>query len=444
MIGIQITEILTKVKKILADNNNIFITGGGGVGKSYLLDELKQYYKDKLVLTSTTGISALNIGGQTLHSWCGIGIVDKPVARIIHQIRQSAVLYKQLFNCKILAIDEISMLDDYTFEYVDKVLRNIKNSKLPFGGIQLILVGDFFQLPPVKCKQTGRKFCFQSPVWKKLKLITILLNKVHRQTDKKFINILNNIRVDNISEADINILYHHDYSLIYEIDKNILQLFGTNNDADIYNKKCFSEINSETYKYNASDSYFLHSNKRDNDQQLTEEEVYLFSSDRKILENFDKDCKFPKLLELKKGCRVMLLKNISITDGLVNGSCGTIKSLSNSSVEVLFDNGKLQNITPEYFEYNQNNKLIIKRKQYPLKLAYGITIHKSQGMTFEKLVVNFNTIFDFGQAYVALSRVKSLDGLIIKDFNPNKIVANLDVKIFYSDLLKNNKKVIVC
>lgn len=430
------------VLDILDSGNNIFITGGGGVGKSYILNKLKEHYKEKLVLTSTTGISALNIGGQTLHSWCGIGIADKPIDDVVQSIKRKPIIYKQLLMCKMLAIDEISMLDNFTMEYVDAVLKQIRENDSAFGGIQVILVGDFFQLPPVS---KGTDFCFTSKAWDELNLTTILLNKVYRQSDKNFIKALNNIREDKASADDLRVLYERDFPQDYEVEKDILQLFGTNKDADNYNQKCFSEIEARPYKYEATDTLYLYSDIDESCASLvldTNTLPKISSKDSNIYEQFNRDCKAPKTLELKEGCRVMLLKNLDIKKGLVNGTCGTIKNLTTASIDVLFDNGTRLNVEPIDFDYNQNGKLKINRKQFPVRLAYGITIHKSQGMTFDKLVVNFNKIFDYGQAYVALSRVKNLDGLIIKNFDHNKIVANHKVVEFYNQLLRDKSCVV--
>ena len=138
------TNYLEKLKDIINNGENIFITGGGGVGKSYLLNQLKSYYKDDLQITSTTDISAINIGGQTLHSWAGIGIADKPIPEVVKKIKRKPTLFKQIITCKKLAIDEVSMLDNITMEYVDNVLKILRENNKPFGGIQVILVGDFF------------------------------------------------------------------------------------------------------------------------------------------------------------------------------------------------------------------------------------------------------------------------------------------------------------
>lgn len=386
------TDEFEQVKQILSNGENIFITGGGGVGKSYLLNKLREHYKKLLILTSTTGISAINIGGQTLHSWAGIGLAEKPVDDVVKKINRKPTLKKQLCSCRMLAIDEISMLDDYTMEYVDEVLQQVRENSKPFGGIQLILVGDFFQLPPVKMRDndSGRDFCFNCETWKTLNLTTLLLKKVKRQSEEEFINALNNVRIDKTSNDDLKVFYDRDYPASYEPDKDILQIFGTNKDADAYNEKCFNELDTRTYNFSSKDLMFQYSVFEDSDAyetiKLTDEAIENLSfSDKKCLENFSKDCKAPKELVLKEGCRVMLLKNIDLAKGLVNGSCGTIKNLTSASIDVLFDNGQRLNLEPEEFDYIQDGKTKIKRVQYPLRLAYGITIHKSQGDYYDNL-----------------------------------------------------------
>ena len=440
------TDSFEKVIQLLDNGENIFITGGGGVGKSFLLNNLKKHYKDDLSLTSTTGISAINIGGQTLHSWAGIGIADKPVNDTVKKIKNRSSLFKQLNKCKKLAIDEISMLDNLTMDYVNEVLKQVRGTDRPFGGIQIILVGDFFQLPPVKIDQIEEKdFCFNSSAWKELNLTTVFLQTVYRQSDKNFIEALNNVRINKTAARDLEVFYNRSFSYDYEPDKDILQIFGTNRDADNYNEKCFNELKSKAYTYKSKDTLYQYSLTDDTCTAIDlkdDEASNLNQYDAKCIEQFNKDCKAPRNLELKEGCRVILLKNIDISNGLVNGSCGTVKKLAPSSIYVLFDNGQSIHLEPEEFEYSTEGKPKIIRNQYPLRLAYGITIHKSQGMTFDKLVVNFSKIFDYGQAYVALSRATNLNGLIIKGFNHHKIIANKKVVNFYKNL-KSDKKCIL-
>lgn len=443
----SIEEIISLVNK----GENIFITGGGGVGKSYILGKLKNHYKNDLAITSTTGISALNIDGQTIHSWAGIGIANKPIDQVVSAIRKSPTAYKRIILAEKLAIDEISMLDNLTFEYIDRVLRQVRENNEPFGGIQIILVGDFFQLPPVGLGTIKDKdFCFNSESWNELDLVTILLKKVHRQKDIEYINALNNIRVGKTSVLDLKVFYKRDIPSTLNInDKNLLQIFPTNGSAEAFNLNCFREINEKAYLFIADDYIFKY------DKNVNGEK-YPFNSKTKNnfsnleflqMQNFDKDSKSQRRLELKIGCRVMLLKNI-FEKNLANGSCGTVidfytKENNEKQVVVKFDNGQTETLGKMDFDYYQNEKIKIKRKQIPLCLAYAITIHKAQGMTFDKLLVNMDRIFDYGQAYVALSRTRTLEGLILRGFNHNLIAANDEVIDFYKQIENSEKCIIV-
>lgn len=430
--------VFEQIFSLVEDGHNIFVTGGAGVGKSYTLNKLKDKYGKKLHITSTTGISAINVNGQTLHSWAGIGLANKPIDEIVKKIRNKPTLYKTLLCCEMLAIDEISMLDNITFDYVNDVLKAVRENDKPFGGIQILLFGDFFQLPPVRMKEDGKDFCFNSRTWKELNLKTIILKEVKRQTEKELSEALNNVRIDKTNADDLKVFYTRDVEPDFIAPKDILQIFGTNADADAYNDKCFNEIPERPYIYEAKDEIYLYNDIGEpsvtviNTKDITDKNISKY--DLMALKKFNEDCKAPDKLELKEGCRVMLLKNLDVKKGLANGSCGTIKQLTSGSIDILFDNGVRANMLPVEFEYIKEGRTKIKRTQYPLRLAYGITIHKSQGMTFDKLVVNFNRIFDYGQAYVALSRTKTLDGLIIKGFDHNKIVANKEVVEFYKRL----------
>lgn len=430
------------ILNLIKNGDNIFVIGGAGVGKSYILSKLKELYKEKLHITSTTGISAINVGGQTLHSWSGIGIGDKPIEDIIKKIKKKPTLYKTLLCCRMLAIDEISMLDNLTFDYVNEVLKRVRENIKPFGGIQVLIFGDFFQLPPVRMKEDGKDFCFNSQTWNELNLKTVILKEIKRQSEKRLSEALNNVRIDKTTADDLRVFYERDVPFDYEPPKDVLQIFGINAEADAYNAKCFNEIPEKPYTYEAKDELYCYNDTGEcsivNFQDTQGKTIN--QNDLILLKKFNEDCKAPQKLELKESCRVMLLKNLDVKKGLANGSCGTIKQLTKGSIDILFDNGVRINLLPVEFEYIKEGRTKIKRTQYPLRLAYGITVHKSQGMTFDRLVVNFNRIFDYGQAYVALSRTKSLEGLIIKGFDHNKIVANREVVDFYRNLEQRSKE----
>lgn len=420
------SEHLNIITDLIKKGENLFITGYAGTGKSYILNKLKK--KFKIDVTSTTGLAAVNIQGQTIHSWAGVGICNKPIDDVVEKILKRASLKKQILNCEILAIDEISMLDANTFDYIDEVLKRLKDCDKPFGGIQVLLFGDFFQLPPV---DKDRGFCFDSRCWHDLDLKTVFLEKIYRQNDEQFINSLNNLRLNRLSHDDVKLFYGREVD--YDTsDSDILHIFSTNREADSYNAYKFKSIDSRLYSFVSIDKIHRKKSSIDFDKNNLNEKLSKF--DVMTWEAFDKCCKAPQILELKVGCKVMLLKNLNQKNGLINGSTGTVIELEDDNILVEFDNGVKESIPKHIFEAYRDGDLVVSREQYPLRLAYGITIHKSQGMTLEKLVVDCNRIFECGQVYVALSRIKTLDGLYLKSFNPSKVLANNTVVDFYNRL----------
>ena len=249
---------LEKVIELIDAGKNIFITGGGGVGKSYILNKLKEHYGDTLDITSTTGVSAINVGGQTIHSWAGIGLARKSVNYVVnYKIRKNKSLERQIKECKLLAIDEVSIMSDKLIKYLDDVLQQVRECPLPFGGLQVILIGDFFQLPPTKNKENlDADYCFNSFTWQKLNLSTIYLKEVKRQSDKPYIDALNNIRTGVFNKKDIQIFENRNFPSSTRIDKNILQLFPTNKEASTYNNNCLEELSTNPVSYNATDTFY--------------------------------------------------------------------------------------------------------------------------------------------------------------------------------------------
>src|SRR5574344_2657108 len=229
-------EYLSEIVDLIKAGENIFITGYAGTGKSFILNKLKKCFQ--IDVTSTTGLAAVNISGQTIHSWAGVGICNKPVIDVVEKILKRSKLKKQIQECEILAIDEISMLDGMTFDYIDQVLRNVRDCDKPMGGIQMLMFGDFFQLPPVS-KENG--FCFNSACWKELYLKTIFLEKIYRQSDEKFIKALNNLRLNELTESDIELFMSRqiDDSLA---EADMLHIFSTNYEADNYNNMKFRQV----------------------------------------------------------------------------------------------------------------------------------------------------------------------------------------------------------
>ena len=402
-------ENVLKTLKLLSEKKNIFITGHAGTGKSYILERLKEIVPD-IVITSTTGIAAVNVKGQTLHSWAGIGICNLPIEETVKNINDSYTLSKRIRACKILAIDEVSMLDIKTFEYTDKVLKNIRNTDKPFGGIQVIFIGDFYQLPPSENEELKKGYCFESPLWKKFNFVPVILTKNYRQSEENLIKALSDIRINALTPEDEKLLRTRECNGDEDLS-DILHIFATNEEAKQYNKSNFTKIDAQEKPFHATDLFY-----------------------GKTQFDIDKYCSVEKKIELKNGARVMLLINLDFDKCLINGSCGNVLEMGEDYVLVKFDNGERYEVRKHDFEFYRNEKLIAKRTQIPLKLAYGITIHKSQGMSLDKLVVDGKKVFANGQVYVALSRIKTLNGLYLVNFDPKTIKVDEKVVEFYKNL----------
>ena len=449
-----------KVYNFIKQGKSVFITGGAGTGKSYILQQLKEYIPElKNNITSTTGISAININGATIHSWAGLGKIDFDYDKLYSkekrekQINDKAEnlaryakknIKEKIRETKMIAIDEISMLSDDLFRLLDLYFQKIRNSILPFGGIQMILIGDFCQLPPVinkddKSPDLSLHYAFFSESWENLNLTIISLKTFHRQKkDKEFAQHLNNLRLGkNIDEAekflsDCIIYKNND-------DKNVIHVYQSNNEVKNHNNACLKQIEKDYFTKDARD-YFVQP--VENDGQINYEVIkdrtvketdYIYNGEDQI----EKDTKSAKNLTLKICCKVMVIKNLDVEKGIANGSIGYISAVENDLIYVDFENIKNYPIKREEFiYYNKYKKEYIMRRQFPLMLAYAITIHKSQGLTVDKIVVDINKTSPLyispGQVYVAFSRVRTKEGLkILKAFPKDKIKTDSDVRSFY-------------
>ena len=454
-----------KVYDLIKQGKNIFVTGGAGTGKSYILQNLV-----KVVpflsgnVTSTTGISAININGVTIHSWMGIGKIDfnykkpytqeereKEITQKAHWLarkisKKNKLKYGEILSCKILAIDEISMLSDDLFNFFDKVLKILRKNNEPFGGIQLVLIGDFCQLPPVikdNFDENNQHYVFNSKLWKDLNLSIINLTTIHRQEkDQQFANILNNLRYgENIEDAK-------NYLQSCEVDSNkldfLLHIYPTNNQVNARNIKFLNKIKSKEFLFSSED-YIAQVEYTEDGRILkkirtaTIEDIQHIDNSGKVSDKIETDTRAKQQLKLKISCRVMLIKNINVSKGFANGSMGTIKEIFDDSIIVDIDKKGECVVKSEDFEtdFNIDENQVLIRKQYPLTLAYAITIHKSQGLTFDEAAIEISdrNRINCGQGYVALSRVKTKEGLfIIGKFPEHSIYANSEVVTFYKNI----------
>ncbi|XP_043272559.1 ATP-dependent DNA helicase PIF1 isoform X3 [Venturia canescens] len=355
-------------------------------------------------------------GGVTLHQFAGIGLGSATLDRC-YELASKPAVASVWRKTKHLVIDEISMVDGDFFDKMEAVARHIRKNDKPFGGIQLILCGDFFQLPPVSKSEKKTKFCFQSMAWKECIKYNFELNTVYRQEDPKFVDLLNRIRVGYVTEEIACTLRA---TSSQKIEKNGIlatRLCSHICEADEINSSQLDKLAGEEKIFIAQDS----------DENMT-----------KILEQ---QLPVPHKLTLKVGAQVMLLKNININSGLVNGARGIIVKFVGDTPVVQFRSGKEYHATLEKWTIKRMGNSFVHRKQIPLKLAWAFSIHKSQGLTLDCVEMSLGRVFDAGQAYVALSRAQSLDSLRVLDFNTEQIWADRNVLEFYKRFRRNLQEI---
>lgn len=412
-----------KAVQTIASGRNVFVTGPAGSGKSFLIEYLAQNFDAQV--TATTGLAALNIGGQVLNRWAGIGLADESADKITRRLlysKWSQPLIHQLRTTRLLIIDEVSMLSGQTLNLLDEVLQQIRGNPKPFGGIQLALFGDFLQLPPVsKGKQDD--FCFKSASWQSADFRYIELEQVFRQRDEAFAQTLKRIRLGKPSTEDIALLSRRN-NVPLEKGLKPVHLFATNHKVDILNQERLAELPGPETTYLPLDLYShdFALNLWSSQDKTTRTQAHLKSQ-------LDHHCAAPARLQLKPGAQVMLLKNLSAK--WVNGSMGVVTRLLSNAVGVRFQDGEEGLIERKKWTLKDAQGDVVTRHQIPLKLAYGVSIHKSQGQTLDRVMVDLDGIFEKGQAYVALSRVKELAGLFLKGFSKEKLQAHPEAVAFY-------------
>lgn len=405
--------------QLFESGKNLFVSGGAGCGKSFLINFLKQNYtKFGLEVVATTGIAAVNIGGSTIHSWAGIGLGNMPIEQILENLSSSkfAKIRKKIQQTRSLAIDEISMLSGQTLKLLDQVFRHVRQSKKPMGGLQILFFGDFLQLPPINRDSSDLDFCFNSEVWQELDLQNVILDEVFRQSDKEFIELLQNLRLGKITQNSRRLIESRLDAK--DASSSIRPTILTTHNLKV------EQINSEFLKKIPNPEFAFEAN---------------YSGTPAKIEFLKKNCIANEKLRLKVGAQVMMTKNTFQKEGIINGSLGIVRDFSpkKSFPIVEFAGGKLITIAPEEWlleRFDQETKSVVleaQMTQIPLILAWAMTIHKSQGLTLDKISCDLSDVFSCGQAYVALSRAKSLEGVFIRSINFEKIIANQQAVEFY-------------
>ncbi|XP_030630601.1 ATP-dependent DNA helicase PIF1 [Chanos chanos] len=411
----KLSKEQTAVLNAVLGGKNVFFTGSAGTGKSFLLKRIVGSLPPKSTFaTASTGVAACHIGGTTLHNFAGIGSGSAPLEQCLELAQRPGVL-RHWTSCKHLIIDEISMVEAQFFDKLEAIARSIRRSTEPFGGIQLIVCGDFLQLPPVTKGKDKPNFCFQARSWRKCIHLNMELTEVRRQTDRTFISILQSVRVGRVTEeVTAQLLKSASHSI--ERDGILATRLCTHkDDVELTNENKLNQLPGAVRVFEAVDS------------------------DPQLVKIIDSHSPVGQQLQLKVGAQVMLTKNLDVQRGLVNGARGVVVDFQPDSQgfpRVRFLCGAVEVIKRERWMFKAGGGVYLSRQQLPLKLAWAISIHKSQGMTLDCVEISLARVFECGQAYVALSRARSLDGLRVMDFDPHVVQANPDVLLFYKKLRK--------
>lgn len=408
-----------KALTLLQEGQSVFLTGPGGVGKTAVLKSFISNACVNVAVTSTTGTSALLLNGTTLHSFLGIGLGTANVTKLVELITRQRWLLNRWRLVECLIIDEISMMHPDLFDKLEEVARIVRNNRKPFGGIQLALSGDFLQLP---CIGT-MNFCFQAKSWNECVPNVVYLDEIIRQGDKKFQNCLNSVRIGNISQDVKDILNTRvGVKLTNAFGIKPTKLYSKNMDVERENDMELDLLAEDGREFNAYEMVIdIPAGSRKNREF--------------IIRKFHKYCPVNERIELCIGAQVMLVKNIQLSHGLANGSRGVVLGFDNSNLPIVrFLNGEERTIGMEIWDMDEKNKRVLRAYQLPLRVAYAISIHKSQGCSLDYAEIDLTDVFEYGQAYVALSRVKSLEGLSIVDINYDSIQADPLAVSYYKNL----------
>jgi ATP-dependent DNA helicase PIF1 len=411
---------------ILKTGANVFLTGEPGAGKSHTVNTYVSWLREHGIepaITASTGIAATHIGGMTIHSWSGIGIKRTLSQYDLDRIASTEHVVKRMRRTKILIIDEVSMLSPETLSMVDAVCREVFGSSRSFGGLQIIFVGDFFQLPPIVKRreeaegqsdsdlffdsigeESRPRFAYDSDAWARANPIVCYLTEQHRQDDKIFLDILSAIRRNEFGEDHMTHITARKLKPGATV-ATATKLFSHNADVDRLNDDTLGGITGTPKSF-----------------------VMTSQGAPAIVAALKKSCLSPEALFLKIGASVMFTKN-NPKEGYVNGTLGTVVSFNtyNSYPTIETRNGRMIEVEPMDWNVEEGGKIRARITQLPLRLAWAITVHKSQGMSLDEAVMDLSDVFEFGQGYVALSRVRRLTGLHLLGWNKRTFEVHPDV-----------------
>lgn len=396
--------------EILKTGGNVFLTGEPGSGKTYVINQYIAWLNAaglSVAVTASTGIAATHVGGMTIHSWSGIGVRDQLTPYDLDKIATNEKVNRRLKKAHVLIIDEVSMLDGKILDMVNQVAKSIRGRTDAFGGLQIVFVGDFFQLPPVTRNGDIMRYAFTSEAWKEAQPLICYLSEQHRQEDSLFLGLLKSIRQDEVEEDHYTLLSEQT-SIAYE---NIepTKLYTHNADVDAFNNQKLTGLRGNLRGF-----------------QMKGQGAKI------LVESLARNCLSPETLELKEEAMVMFTKN-NFEKGYVNGTLGRVIDFDarDGWPIVKTSDGRTIKAETASWEVVEDGKVKAQIEQVPLRLAWAITVHKSQGMSLDAAEIDLSRAFVYGQGYVALSRVRTLAGLKLSGMNPNALT--VDPRVIEAD-----------
>lgn len=400
--------------EVLKTGRNVFLTGSAGTGKTYLLNQYIEYLRNRKinpVVLAPTGIAASHINGMTIHSFFGLGVKEKVNDGLIKFLIKQKFIQNRLSQLEVLIIDEVSMISPDLFEAIDRILRKFKKSSQPFGGVQVVLSGDFFQLPPISKNLREEKFIWQTLLWGSADFKICYLKEKFRHDDSDLVNILDEIRSGAVS-SETRELFESCYQREFSNGLKVTRLYTHNADVDRINEEELNRLEGEEFCFDSENE-----------------------GPKKHRERIFKTSLVASELKLKVGALVIFVKN-NYEKGYINGTLGKVVGFDdygNEPIVKIFSGRKILAKRERWEVENDKNEVVATVRQIPLRLAWALTVHKSQGMTLDGAEIDLSKTFEIGQGYVALSRIRSIEGLRLLGINDIALMVDKMV-------LENDKK----
>lgn len=403
----ELNDDQQRALELLKGRENIFLTGAAGSGKSFLL---KEYLKGKdIPILASTGAAAILVGGRTFHSFFGLGIMEGGVDATVKRASKNKKLMKRIRQYSEIVIDEVSMLSGPTLRAAEMIAKHAMSSLAPWGGLRVIVVGDFSQLPPVNPFSRVKEWAFQDPVWEESRFVPVILKKIMRSTNTEFLEILRRIRHGILDESVTQFL---DSRVQVQPSGDYTRLFPHRADVETYNLKQLQEIDEEVCTFNTQ-----------------------YAGKAEDIERFRKHSPIADVIHLKKDALVMIRQNDPM-GRWVNGSLGRVQKITDEYLKIKLEGGRSISLEKaEFTLLDADGNIAVSATNFPITLAWAMTIHKAQGATLDQMHVDLRKIWEPGQTYVALSRVRDPKGLFIEGWSKGSIFCDRDVFAFHKSLV---------